>query len=192
MPLDLPLIRSRFPALQRPAIFLDNPAGTQVARACRERVAAYLIETNANHGGAFATSRLSDAIIDEARRAAADFLHAPRAEEIVFGPNMTSLTFNLSRSLARTWKPGDEIVVTRLDHDANITPWAMAAEERGCQVRWVDFHPEDGTLDMDSLNRALEGKPRLVAVGYASNALGTINPVAKIVKLAHQAGALVY
>ena len=192
MPLDLPLIRSRFPALQRPAIFLDNPAGTQVARACRERVAAYLIETNANHGGAFATSRLSDAIIDEARRAAADFLHAPRAEEIVFGPNMTSLTFNLSRSLARTWKPGDEIVVTRLDHDANITPWVMAAEERGCQVRWVDFHPEDGTLDMDSLNRALEGKPRLVAVGYASNALGTINPVAKIVKLAHQAGALVY
>jgi len=192
MPLDLPLIRSQFPALQRPAIFLDNPAGTQVPKTCRDRVAAYLIEANANHGGAFATSRLSDAIIDEARQAAADFLHAPRAEEIVFGPNMTSLTFNLSRSLARTWKPGDEIVVTRLDHDANITPWVMAAEERGCQVRWVDFHPEDGTLDMDSLMQALKGKPRLVAVGYASNALGTINPVAKIVKQAHAAGALVY
>jgi len=192
MPLDLSQIRTQFPALQRPAIFLDNPAGTQVAKPCRDRVAAYLTEYNANHGGAFATSRLSDAVIDEARQAAADFLHTYRAEEIVFGPNMTSLTFNLSRSLARNWHPGDEIVVTRLDHDANITPWMMAAEERGCQVHWVDFHPEDGTLDMDSLNRALEGKPRLVAVGYASNALGTINPVAKIVKLAHEAGALVY
>lgn len=192
MPLDLALIRLQFPALQRPAIFLDNPAGTQVAKACRDRVASYLIEHNANHGGAFATSRLSDALIDEARLAAADFLHAARPEEIVFGPNMTSLTFNLSRSLARTWQPGDEIVVTRLDHDANITPWVMAAEERGCQVRWVDFHTEDGTLDMESLKKALEGKPRLVAVGYASNALGTINPVARIVELAHQAGALVY
>ena len=105
---------------------------------------------------------------------------------------MTSLTFHLSRSLARRLQPGDEIVVTRLDHDANISPWLLIAEERGCTVRWVDFHPEDGTLDRTSLRAALAGKPKLVAVGYASNALGTINPVAEIAKLAHEAGALVF
>jgi cysteine desulfurase family protein (TIGR01976 family) len=192
MSLDLPTLRAQFPALQRPAIFLDNPAGTQVARRSLERIAAYLAEHNANHGGAFATSRASDAIIDEARAAAADFLVASRPEEIVFGPNMTSLTFNISRALARTWQPGDKIVVTRLDHDANITPWVMAAQDRNCHVRWVDFHTEDGTLDLEDLQAALAEKPRLVAVGYASNALGTINPVQKIVDLAHAAGALVY
>ena len=105
---------------------------------------------------------------------------------------MTSLTFKLSRALVRTFNPGDEIVVTRLDHDANVTPWVMAAEDRGCNVIWVDFHPEDGTLNMDEMQAAIERKPRLVAVGYASNALGTINPVAKITQMAHEAGALVY
>lgn len=192
MALDLSLIRAKFPALDRPAIFLDNPAGTQVARTALDRMTAYLIENNANHDGVFVTSRCSDAMIEEARAAMADFLNASRPEEVVFGPNMTSLTFNLSRSLARTWKPGDEIVVTRLDHDANITPWVLAAEDQGCTVRWVDFHPEDGTLDLDDLKTALEGKPRLVAFGYASNALGTINPVNKIIQMAHAAGALVY
>jgi cysteine desulfurase family protein (TIGR01976 family) len=192
MNLDLDQIRIQFPALQHPAVFLDNPGGTQIARHSLERMQAYLQENNANHGGAFATSRASDATIDQARMAMADFLNAPRPETIVFGPNMTSLTFNISRSLARTWKPGDEVVVTRLDHDANITPWVMAANDHDCRVRWVDFHTQDGTLDLDDLKKALESRPRLVAVGYASNALGTINPLSKIISMAHAAGALVY
>jgi cysteine desulfurase family protein (TIGR01976 family) len=192
MNLDLDQIRSQFPALQRPAVFLDNPGGTQIAWQSLERMQAYLQENNANHGGAFATSRASDATIDQARQAMAEFLNAPRPETIVFGPNMTSLTFNISRSLARGWKPGDEVVVTRLDHDANITPWVMAANDHGCRVRWVDFHVQDGSLDLDDLQKALESRPRLLAVGYASNALGTINPLSKIISMAHAAGALVY
>ncbi len=192
MTLDLTAIRSQFPALTRQAIFLDNPAGTQVARTVLDRMRNYLAEHNANHEGAFATSRESDALVEQARQAAADFLNAASSQEIVFGPNMTSLTFNISRSLVRTFNPGDEIVVTRLDHDANISPWLLAAEDRGCKVSWVDFHPEDGTLDMEMMQAAVERKPRLVAVGYASNALGTINPVAKIIQMAHAVGALVY
>jgi cysteine desulfurase family protein (TIGR01976 family) len=192
MPIDLPSIRSQFPALSRDAIFLDNPAGTQVARTVLDRMKDYLVEHNANHEGAFATSRESDALVEEARLAAADFLNAADPHEIVFGPNMTSLTFNISRSLVRTFNPGDRIVVTWLDHDANVTPWVMAAEDRGCEVIRVDFHPEDGTLDMGAMQAAIEKKPRLVAVGYASNALGTINPVAQITRMAHEAGALVY
>jgi cysteine desulfurase family protein (TIGR01976 family) len=192
MPLDLTAIRSQFPALQRSAIYLDNPAGTQVARTVLDRMNNYLVEHNANHEGAFATSRESDALVEEAHQATADFLNASSSHEIVFGPNMTSLTFMLSRALVRTFNPGDEIVVTRLDHDANITPWVMAAEERRCKVVWVDFHPEDGTLNLDEMQKALTRQPRLVAFGYASNALGTINPVAKITQMAHEAGALVY
>ncbi len=192
MPLDLASIRSQFPALARDCIYLDNPAGTQVARTVLDRMKDYLVEHNANHEGAFATSRESDALVEEARLAAADFLNAPDPHEIVFGPNMTSLTFNLSRSLVRTFNPGDTIVVTWLDHDANVTPWMMAAEERGCRIVRVDFRPEDGTLDMDEMRTAIEQKPRLVAVGYASNALGTINPVAEIIRMAHDAGCLVY
>ena len=192
MPLDLPTIRSQFPALQRPAIFFDNPGGTQIAQPSLNRMQAYLVDHNANHEGAFATSRLSDAVLHETHAAMADFYHASRPEEIVFGNNMTSLTFAISRAIARTWQPGDTIVVTRLDHDANITPWVMAAEDRGCSVRWVDFHPEDGTLDLDSFQKAMEYRPRLVAFGYASNALGTINPVTRLVRMAHEAGAWVY
>jgi selenocysteine lyase/cysteine desulfurase len=122
MPLDLPTIRSQFPALRRPVVFFDNPGGTQVAQPVLDRINAYLVEHNANHGGAFQTSRESDAILEEARAALADFFNAPRPEEIVFGNNMTSLTFTISRAIAREWVPGDEIVVTRLDHDANIIP----------------------------------------------------------------------
>ena len=192
MPLDLNTIRAQFPALRRPVIYLDNPAGTQVPQVVVDRMTDYLIHHNANHAGAFATSIESDAILDEAHAAVADFLNAARPEEIVFGPNMTSLTLHISRSIARTWEPGDEIVVTRLDHDANITPWVLVAEERGVKVRWVDFDIEDGTLDMGDMQRAIEGKPRLVAFGYASNALGTINPVAEIVEMARQVGALAY
>ncbi len=192
MTLEINLIRQQFPALRRQAIFLDNPAGTQVARQVPERISQYLVEHNANHGGAFATSRESDALVAEARNMAADFLCAAGPQEMVFGPNMTTLTFALSRALSRTWQPGDEIVVTRLDHDANITPWVMAAQDRGCTIQWVDFHPEDGTLDIDGLQAALARSPRLLAMGYASNALGTINPVAQAVEMAHAAGALVY
>ena len=192
MPLDLERIRQQFPALARPAIFLDNPAGTQIARASLERITAYLTHHNANHDGAFATSRESDALLLEAHQAMADFLNAARPDEIVFGNNMTSLTLHISRSISRSWQPGDEIVVTHLDHDANISPWMLAAQDRGATLRWVEFHLEDGTLDLEDYQKALEGRPRLVAIGYASNALGTINPVHKLVEMAHAAGALVY
>lgn len=192
MTLELDKIRSRFPALRQPVIFFDNPGGTQIAQLALDRMHDYLVRCNANHGGAFRTSRESDAVVDEARAAAADFYNAARPEEVVFGANMTSLTFALSRSIARTWQAGDEIVVTRLDHDANITPWVMAAQERGCVVRWVDFHPEDGALNLDSFKQALQGRPRLAAFGYASNALGTINPVTELTRWAHEAGAWVY
>jgi cysteine desulfurase family protein (TIGR01976 family) len=192
MMLDLSQIRAQFPALARDVIYLDNPGGTQIAQPSLDRMVAYLETHNANHGGAFATSEESDAVLDEAHQAMADFLNAARPEEIVFGANMTTLTFAVSRAIARTWNPGDVIVVTRLDHDANISPWLLAAEDRGCTVRWVDFHPEDGTLDLEDLQAALELKPRLLAVGYASNALGTINPLAEIIPMAHAAGAQVY
>ncbi|HUF00316.1 MAG TPA: cysteine desulfurase-like protein [Anaerolineales bacterium] len=192
MTLDLSAIRSQFPSLNRPAIFFDNPAGTQIAKHSLDRINKYLVECNANHGGAFETSITSDAVLDEAHRAMADFYNAASPEEIVFGNNMTTLTLHISRSISREWKEGDEIVVTRLDHDANVTPWVLAAQDRGVKVNWVDFDVEDGTLKLDELQKALERKPRLLAVGYASNSLGTINPVAKIVQMAHDAGALVY
>jgi cysteine desulfurase family protein (TIGR01976 family) len=192
MTLDLSAIRGQFPSLDRRDIFFDNPGGTQIARPSLDRINQYLIECNANHGGAFATSIASDAILDEAHRAMADFYNVASPEEIVFGNNMTTLTLHISRSISREWKEGDEIVVTRLDHDANVTPWVLAAQDRGVKVNWVDFDVEDGTLKMDDLQKALERKPRLLAVGYASNALGTINPVAKIVQMAHDAGTLVY
>lgn len=192
MSLDPATIREQFPSLRRPAIFFDNPGGTQVAQPCLDRINDYLLKHNANHGGAFQTSRESDAIVDQARAAVADFFNASQPEEIVFGANMTSLTFAISRALSRTWQPDDQIVVTRLDHDANITPWTMAAQDRGCQVRWVDFHAEDGTLNIESYQNALESRPRLVALGYASNALGTINPLEKLIRMAHEVGALVY
>lgn len=194
MPLDISLIRSQFPSLaHRPgAVFFDNPGGTQIARQALDRINTYLLQHNANHGGAFATSQRSDAILDEAHAAMADFYHAASPQEIIFGNNMTTLTLHISRSIARTWQAGDTIVVTRLDHDANATPWVLAAQDRGVNVRWVDFDVEDGTLRLDDFAAALELRPRLVAVGYASNALGTINPVRQLVQMAHDAGAWVY
>jgi cysteine desulfurase family protein (TIGR01976 family) len=192
MPLDLSAIRSHFPSLERPAIFFDNPGGTQIARPSLERMTSYLLQCNTNHGGVFATSIESDAILEEAHQAMADFYNAASREEIIFGNNMTTLTLHLSRSIARTWNAGDEIVVTRLDHDANVTPWVLAAQDKGVTVRWVDFDVEDGSLDLESLAKALERKPRLLAVGYASNSLGTVNPLKKIIAMAHDAGALVY
>jgi cysteine desulfurase family protein (TIGR01976 family) len=192
MTLDLSAIRSQFPSLDREAVFFDNPGGTQIAKPSLDRITRYLLECNANHEGAFATSIASDAVLDEAHRAMSDFYNASSPDEIIFGNNMTTLTLHISRSISRDWKAGDKIVLTRLDHDANVTPWLLAAKDRGCEVLWVDFDVEDGTLKLDELQKALDQKPRLFAVGYASNALGTINPIAKIVKMAHNAGALVY
>ena len=192
MPLDVRQIRTHFPALKREAIFFDNPGGTQVAQPVLDRMNSYLVECNTNRGGAFATSQESDTILEEARAACADFYNATRPEEIVFGLNMTTLTLGLSRAFARWLEPGDRLVVTHLDHDANITPWSAAARDQGAEVDWVDFDVEDGTLRLDSLEKALERAPRLVAVGYASNALGTINPLKTITQMAHEAGALVF
>ena len=192
MSLNLDLIRRQFPSLNRPAVFFDNPGGTQIAKPSLDRITQYLLENNANHEGMFETSRKSDQTLNEAHAAMADFLNASRPEEIVFGNNMTTLSLYFSRTLARNLKEGDEIVVTRLDHDANISPWLLVAEDKGCKITWIDFDVEDGTLKVDEFARAMERKPKIVAFGYASNALGTINPVRQLTKMAKEAGALVY
>src|SRR5258708_1744665 len=136
MHFDPVILRNQFPSLARSDVFLDNPGGTQIARQSVERINRYLLESNANHEGAFATSRQSDAVLHEAHAAMADFLNAASPDEIVFGNNMTTLTLHISRSLARTLKRGDEIVVTRLDHDANIAPWLLLPEDPDCKVSW--------------------------------------------------------
>ena len=192
MSLDIHAIRQQFPSLDRPAIFLDNPAGTQIAKPSLDRITKYLLECNANHEGQFETSRRTDEILHDAHAAMADFLNASRPEEIVFGNNMTTLTLHMSRSLARNLQAGDNILVTRLDHDANIAPWMLIAEDKGCNLLWVDIDVEQGTLDLDDFARALEKKPKIAAFGYASNLLGTVNPVKKLTKMAKDAGALVY
>jgi len=192
MTLDVKAVRRQFPALESDAVYFDNPGGTQVPQRVLDRIHGYLTATNANRGGAFRTSIESDRLLDDSRRAMAVFLGANRPEEIIFGPNMTSLTFQISRALAREFLPGDEIIVTRLDHDANIAPWRLLAEDRGCLVRWLDFDPEDCTLDLNRLDALLGPRTRLVAVGYASNAVGTVNPVAEITRRAHAAGALCF
>src|SRR5579883_1071702 len=164
--LDVQAIRAQFPSLSmtlqdgRPCVFLDAPAGTQVPRRVAEAVTNYLYTANANSGGAFLTSRRSDAAVLEARRAMADFLGAPGPEAIVFGANMTTLTFAVSRAIGRTLKPGDEILCTGLDHDGNISPWLALEEERGVTVRFVNIVPEHGTLDLDDLERKLSSRTR--------------------------------
>jgi cysteine desulfurase family protein (TIGR01976 family) len=193
--LDLASVRSQFPSLAQTvnghaAVFFDGPGGTQVPRRVINAISNYLEQTNANTGGAYATSRATDAMIAGARVAMADFLgSAP--DEVVFGPNMTSLTFAISRSIGRELDPGDEIVLTRLDHDANFSPWRALAE-RGVTIRIAEIRDEDCTLDMDDLIRKITGRTKLVAVGYASNAVGSINDVKEITRLAHAAGAIVY
>jgi len=195
IPLDLTYIRAQFPSLAQtvnghPAAFLDGPGGTQVPQRVIDAISGYLGRDNANTGGAYATSRNTDAMLAAARAAMADFLNCG-ADEIVFGPNMTTLTYMMSRAIGRELGPGDEILVTRLDHDANVTPW-LALEEKGVTIRWAEIHEEDCTLDLDDLASKIHQKTKLVAVGYASNAVGTINPVKEIVRLAHAAGALAY
>jgi cysteine desulfurase family protein (TIGR01976 family) len=188
-------IRKDFPALQRefagrlPAFF-DGPAGSQVPHQVIHAITEYLASHNANTGGSFATSRETDQIIEDARDRVASFLGAPSSGSVVFGANMTTLTFSISRSLKRDWSEGDEIIVTDLDHQANIAPWRMAAEEAGAQVKVVPFHRESCTLDLDAFEKLLTPRTKLVAVGLASNAVGTITDVARIVASAKQAGAL--
>ena len=189
--------RAQFPGLARqvhgePAIFFDGPAGSQVPECVIAAIGNYLRTSNANHGGLFATSRESDALLENAHQALADLFGAAAPTSIIFGANMTTLTFSLSRALARTWQVGDEIVVTRLDHDANVTPWVLAARDAGATVHHLAIHPQDCTLDLDDLRRKLSQRTRLVAVSAASNAVGTINPVPEICRLAHAVGAEVY
>ena len=193
--LDLTRLRSQFPSLSQtvagqPAVFLDGPGGTQVPQRVIDAISDYLQNSNANTCGAYATSRRTDAVIADARAAMADFFACDQ-DEVVFGPNMTTLTFALSRSLGRELGPGDEILLTHLDHDANVSPW-RALEERGVTIRFVDVNQDDCTLNMADLAQKLNSRTRVVAVGYASNAVGTINDVTEIVRLAHQKGALAY
>lgn len=195
--LDLERVRRQFPALSRevagrPAVYFDGPAGSQVPGTVIEAMREYLAGSNANHGGLFATSIESDALLEGAHRAAAEFVGESDPDLVAFGANMTSLTLSVSRAFARTWKPGDEVVVTALDHDANVTPWVLAAKDAGAVVRHVAIHPEDCTLDLDDLAKKLNDRTRLVAVGCASNATGTINPVRKIGQMAHAVGARVF
>ena len=194
-PLDSFWVRAQFPSLHtqvhgQPAAFLDGPAGTQVPTRVIHAIQNYLLTSNANTGGAFLTSRLTEEIIGNSRAAMADFFHCDK-DEVVFGQNMTTITLAMSRAIARELKAGDEIVLTVLDHDANYSPW-KALEEKGIVTRTVDIREDDCTLNLDDLKNMLNEKTRLVAVGYASNAVGTINPVAEITRLAHAAGAMTY
>jgi cysteine desulfurase family protein (TIGR01976 family) len=190
-------VRAQFPALLRqhggkPVVYFDGPAGSQVPRSVVEAISSYLLEHNANHGGVFATSVENDEMLIEAQRAAADLLGASDPQSIVFGANMTTMTFAFSRAMAQSWRAGDEIVVTDLDHDANVTSWAMAARERDVTVRRVRVKPDECTLDLEDFQRKLSARTRLVAVGCASNAVGTINPLRTMIELAHAAGAEVF
>jgi cysteine desulfurase family protein (TIGR01976 family) len=193
--LDLGWIRSQFPALaqrvgEHPAIFFDGPGGTQVPQRVIDAISHYLIHSNSNSHGAFPTSNRTDETIMAAHQGMADLLGCD-PDEVAFGANMTSLTFSFSRALGRELQPGDEIVLTRLDHDANVSPWKLL-EERGAIIKFVDVDIEDCTLDMEDFARKITPKTKLVALGYASNAVGSINDVKKVIELAHAVGALVY
>ncbi len=189
-------LRGRFPALRRqtgvgqPVAYLDGAAGTQVPREVIATMVDYLERCNANRGGRFATSQESDRWLDQAHQAAADFVGATDASEVYFGPNMTTLTFALSRALARRWNRGDEILLTRSEHDANYTPWVLAARDAGAVLRHVEVNKPDGTLQLDTFYEALSERTRLLAVGLASNATGTVHPVAEMVQAARQVGAM--
>jgi cysteine desulfurase family protein (TIGR01976 family) len=192
---DVGWVREQFPSLQlkvngRQAAFLEGPAGTQVPRQVMDAVQRYFLEANANTYGAFLTSRRTNEMISAARAAMADLFNCS-PEEVVFGQNMTTITFGLARAIGRRLKPGDEILLTILDHDANYSPWKVL-EENGAVIRTADIREADCTLDLDDLKSKLNAKTKLVAVGYASNIVGTINPVAEITKLAHAAGAMIF
>lgn len=195
--MNVDAVRDHFPSLSREidgrqVVYLDGPGGTQVPRECIAAITTYLERSNANHGGAFTASVETDALVDEAHAAAADFVGAHDPDEIVFGPNMTTLTLSISRAIGRELRPDDEIVLTRLDHDANVAPWLAVAEERGAKVRWLEVDEADCTLDLAELERLVGPRTRVVAIGLASNAVGTINDIARAVSIAHSAGALTY
>jgi len=196
-PLQIHTVRRQFPALGRlvdgrPAIYVDGPGGTQVPSSVIEAMAGYLGRGGSNVGGPFVTSRETAAVVEDARSAVADLLNA-ESDEIAFGQNMTSITFSMSRALGATWDPGDNIVVTHLDHDANVWPWVLAARDASVEVRWADFAVSDGwDLDLEGLGELLDARTRLVAVTRASNALGTLVDVKAVAMLAHGVGALVY
>jgi cysteine desulfurase family protein (TIGR01976 family) len=183
-------VRARFSALAQPLAFFDGPGGTQVPDSVVEAIAAYLRESNANLGGAFPTSRASDALVTRARAAAAQLLKAT-PDEVAFGANMTTLNFALSRAAARDWQAGDEIVCTKLDHDGNISPWLELARDKDLTVRFAEIDA-DCRLDLDHLRSLLSERTRVVAFPWASNAVGTVTPVAEIARLAHDAGALAW
>ncbi len=194
---DVARVRQRFPALNQlvdgvPPVYLDNPGGTQVPASVIDAMQRYLVEANSNSHGQFRTSQLTDATIAAAREAMADLLNAPSPRSIVFGPNMTTLTFHISRAIGRTLQPGDEIVVTRMDHDANVAPWLLLARDHGLTVRWVNFDVETGRLDYEQMAQVVGERTKVVACVYASNALGTINNVRRVVEIAHGVGALAY
>ena len=189
-------IRAHFPALGRrhnghPVAYFDGPGGTQIPQVVGDAIATYLFHHNANTHWAYPTSNETDAAVLAARHALADFLNAP-PDSVVFGPNMTSLTFHLARALGRDWGRGDVVVVTDLDHHANIDPWRDLAAERQVTIRTVPFDPATGQLNMDAFEDALGPDTRLVAIGAASNALGTINDVQRLTAMARAAGALSY
>jgi cysteine desulfurase family protein (TIGR01976 family) len=188
--LDVEAVRRRFSALDRGIVFLDGPGGTQVPDEVIEAIAAYLRTSNANVGGQYETSRRTDELVESARAAAASFLGCS-SEEVVFGPNMTTLNFALTRTLGRELRAGDEIIVTRLDHDANIASWLEVARDSDLVVRFADVH-DDCTLDLDDLERQLSDRTTVVAFPAASNAVGTVTDVKRIVELAHEAGALAW
>lgn len=196
MSLDVRSCREQFPALQREqagreVVFLDGPAGTQTPQCVIDAIVDYLSRCNANHGGMFATSRESDQWLHETHQSVATLLGADDADEVSFGANMTSLTLHISRSLAHTWEPGDEVIVTRLDHDANVTPWVLAARDAGVSVKMVELR-DDCTLDFEDFRSKLSPRTKLVAVGAASNATGGVNPVRDFCDAAHEVGALVF
>jgi len=194
-PLDW--VRGQFPALQKRvgnhrAVFFDGPAGSQVPQRVIDAMAHYMVHANANHAGLFATSRQSDRLLHQAHQTVADFLGTDDPKCVIFGANMTTLTFALSRAIARTWSPGDEVVVTQLDHDANVTPWVLAAADAGVEVQHAEICPADCTLDLKDLAARITPRTKLVAVTCASNAVGTITPIEEIVAMAHHVGALVF
>ena len=195
--IDLSPLRNKFPALQqtdksgKPYVYFDGPGGTQVPQAVIDAMAEYLVTANANCGGPFITSHRNDDMINQARSAMADLLNAEFEKEIAFGANMTTLTYSFSRAIGRKLKQGDEIIVSRLDHDANISPW-LALAEKGVVIKWADFSMTDCRLDMNHFSSLLSKKTKIVAVCYASNAVGTINPIKTIASLAHNVGALLW
>ncbi len=190
-------VRAQFPALAlrdagRPRAYLDNPAGTQVPNHTVEAISRCLVESNANLGGFFVTTQAADAVVEQAHGGMADFLNAASPREVVIGPNMTTLTYQMSRALGRWIDPGDEIIVTRMDHDGNVAPWLQLAEDRGAVVRWLDFDRDSYEFRPEALDRLLSKHTKLLALNHASNLIGTINDVKGLTAKAKSAGALVY